>query len=96
MDNKDDKIMGAKVTKAPYEAEDVTTRKVKERIPLWLNDEEVQTITFTIEIADTITEDLIINVVEYDWAYYLPEWSTDVEYFLRENYNNIQEITFWL
>lgn len=96
MKNNDNKIMGANAKKAPYEEEDVTTKKVRERIPVWLNDEELQTIAFTIEITETITEDLIINIVEYDWSFFREEMKRDVEYFLRENYENIQEITFWL
>jgi len=96
MENNDDKIIGAKVTKAPYEEEDVTTRKVRERIPVWLTSDDIQVITFTIEITDTITEDLIIGVVDYEWNYFDNTWKRDVESFLRENYDNIQEITFYL
>jgi len=96
MENNEDKIMGASGKKPPYEEDDVTTRKVTERIPVWINTAETQVIPFEIEVIDTITEDIVINVVECDWSHFKPEWEQDVESFLRENYDNIQEITFWL
>jgi len=96
MTTNDDKIMGATGKKAPYEEDDVTTRKVRERIPVWLDDSDIQVIPFTIEITDTITEDLIIGVVDYEWNYFDNTWKRDVEDFLRENYSNIQEITFYI
>lgn len=97
MENNEDKIMGSGIKKAPYDDDDVTTRKQKERIPVWVNKSELELVDFTLEITDTITEDLIINVVYLDpFHVFQDEWKDEVEYFIRQNYSNIQDITFWL
>ena len=96
MQNNEDKVIGASANKAPYEADDVTTRTVNELIPIWIDPDTQQSIKFTLEITDTITEDLIINVVKCYSHTFFEEWEQDVRDFLGANYSNIQDIAFWI
>lgn len=105
MEDHNDKIMGANVVTPPWENSYVSTREVKEDIPVWVEKadtlnfdtfKELFPIRFTLEITETITEDLIIGVIDYDWNYYSKEWEGDIKHFIRDNYKNIQELTIWI
>lgn len=87
--------MGAEYdSNAPWNQREIEPKKVSELIPVWLTDDIQVEVVFNLEILEDNDQDLIINIVGYNYDYFMDEWRGDVSDFIYDNYSYIEELNF--